>query len=489
MPVHGVRARSFLLVLVASLALSGVDAVTAPGLVSAAAPSSPAVDPRDLPLLPGPAPAPQPAAAADPHADFGPLSGRAHFDAARSYPVSRSMFATEYANPDGTRTFTRSTVPVNVRDSRGAWQPVDTGLTADSGRVRANRHPLHPSLATRADDPSLVSVEVDGASASLALEQGSASAARVDGSRVGYTGVLPDTDLDYEITPGAVKETVRLTRPGASSWRFRLRTSGLTPSVTADGTVALTDGSGRAPIVLPPIEVWDSTGTADRPPAITGGRYSVEKAAEGWVLTVAVDQEWLRDPKRVYPVSVDPTFATGDDESYSYKSDGASCHNCGLGIGSPLNRGTVWRSLFDFNVQPLFGQTVIGARMDVVNQRSATTVDKTFPADLYQGVAFNFNGIGQYLAGAPVGQVGSFSDARLTADLRAAVDGPVPGPVVHAGRLGAADRVDLQEPGGDADGGHRFGAARAGAGRAGGQQRAGHADADPVGEPGVRSGR
>jgi RHS repeat-associated protein len=424
--VHA-RARWFLLALVAVLAMSGVEAVNSPVLTAFAAPSR-AVDPREVPLLTGPPPAPAPSAPADPHADFAPLAGGQHFDAQRSQPVNRSMFATEYANPDGTRTLKQSTAPVNVRDSRGVWQPVDTGLRTEANRVRANRHPLNPSLATRADDPALVSVELDGARASLALEDAAGSAANVNGSRVGYAGVLPDTDLDYEITAGTVKETLRLGRPAASTWRFRLRTNGLTPSLTPDNAVALVDASGRAPIALPPVEAWDSTGTADHPPALTGGRYSLEKAADGWVLTVSVDAAWLRDPKRVYPVSVDPTFTMTGDNSISYKSDGFTCGFCGIRIGNPLDQGKLWRTLFHFNFSSLFGRAVIGARFDVSNQRVPAAVDRTFPADLYYATQFSYNGASDYLAGALVGQVGTFSDTRLTNFMRTWVDRRDTGP-------------------------------------------------------------
>lgn len=424
-PWHGV-----VLGLVAVLVLSGVEALAVTAPVSAA--PSTAVDPRDVPLLPESGPARAEAVTpADPGADFAPLAaGGSRFDQQRSRPVSRSLFVTEFENPDGTHTFRQSSVPLNARDSSGTWHPVDTGLTADAGRVRVNRHPLNASLAARADDAALVSVEVGDGRAWLGMEQAAGSPARVAGSRVGYAGVRPDVDLDYEVTAGSVKETIRLKRPpaaGGASWRFRLGAVGLTPVVAADGSVVFTDRTGRVPVVMPPIVTWDSSGTADRPPAMTGGRYQLDKAGDGWILTVAVDEAWLRDSKRVYPVSVDPTFSVGDEISISYKSDGFTCTNCGLNLGNPLDQGKLWRSIFRFDYTPLFGQTVVGARMDVVNQRGPAVVDRTFPTDLYSAVSFDFNGFGQHLANAPVGQVGSFSDARLTAFLKAAIDARVAG--------------------------------------------------------------
>jgi RHS repeat-associated protein len=395
--------------------------------VASAETRSHGVDPREVPLLPGMAPTPERRAPADPKADFTPLESRdsGHFDADRSKVVSRSMFATEFENPDGTHTVRQSSDPLNVKDSAGAWRPVDTNLARKDGRLQAKRHPLNASLGGRANDSKLLSVEVDGRRAWLSLDRASGSAASVSGSKVGYRDVAPNTDLDYEVTAGSVKETILLRKPpgkGGASWRFRLGAEGLTPQVTADGTVAFADGTGKTVIAMPPITTWDSSGADDTPPAISGGRYELEPDKDGWILTVSVDEAWLRDPARVYPVSVDPTFAFADDTSISYKSDGATCTNCGLKVGNPLDGGDVWRSVFHFDYSSLWGKTVVGARMDVTNQRSTTVVDKTYNADLYHATAFSFDGVGEALGSAFVGQVGSFSDTRLTQYLRAVVD-------------------------------------------------------------------
>lgn len=336
------------------------------------------------------------------------------------------MFTDEYLNPDGTRTFKESvSEPLNVKDSSGAWQPVDTGLvTEPSGRLRPRRHPLNPSLGARGDDAALVSVEVEGKRAWLALDQAAAARATVDSGRVGYAEVRPDTDLNYDVTPGSVKETIRLKKPPTSaSWRFRLGTNGLTPRLTDGGAVLFTDAAGAVAFVMPPIETWDSSGSADHPPAVTGGRYRLEQAGAGWVLTVSVDEAWLRDPRRVYPVGVDPTFTfdTADD-AWAFKSDGVSCELCGLRFGNPLDRGFMWRSTFHINVAPLFGKTVVGTKLDLISNRDPAAVDKTFNADLYHSCCpMGPNGVGVYLGSALVGQVGTF-DNSFTWFLRNQID-------------------------------------------------------------------
>ncbi|WP_077241311.1 PA14 domain-containing protein [Amycolatopsis azurea] len=412
--------------LVAVVGISAVEAVSAPPR-AAAAPAP--ISPRDVPVL-----SPPPPAAVAPTApkagDFAAqarLDGGAgsHFDPVRSKPVSRSMFTTEYVNPDGTRSVRESTQPLNVQDKAGQWQPVDTTPDTDAVTKRADvdNHPLSPSLAGKANDPSVLQIESAGHSASLALDQAAPAAAVVKGDSVTYPEVAAGIDLDYEVTPGAVKETIKLKRPpadGRSSWRFKLTTGDLTPKLDAQsGSVSLLDKAGAAKFVMPPIETWDSAGHGETAPAMTGGTYTLEQTGAEWWLTVAVDANWLKDPKRVYPVSIDPTFTYGVQYSFAFRSDGSKCNDCGLRIGnSQANGDTYNRSVAHLDYSPLWGKTVVGATLDLTRNTSVVGSVKTWNANLYHASDNNFNGVGPYLASALVGDVGSFSSTAFTNFLR-----------------------------------------------------------------------
>lgn len=196
--------RGVVFVLLAVLVISSTEAVSAP-LQAAAAPAP--IDPRDVAVLGSPGAAaepPQPLSTAD----FGTqarLDGGAgsHFDPQRSKPVSRSMFVTEYENPDGTRSVRQSNQPLNVQDAAGNWQPVQTTLSTDPAtkRADADQHPLSPSLATKADDSAVLQVEAGGHTAGLAMDKAAGSTAAVKGDSVTYPEVAAGTDLEYEVTP------------------------------------------------------------------------------------------------------------------------------------------------------------------------------------------------------------------------------------------------------------------------------------------------
>ncbi|WP_328617121.1 hypothetical protein OHS18_12780 [Amycolatopsis sp. NBC_00355] len=235
------RARAIVLIVVAALLIGGGEAVAAPPRAPATAKP---IDPRDVGLLPSAAPAPV-APQTPSKADFAAqsrLDGGAgtHFDPQRSTLVSRTMFTTEYVNADGTHSVRQSNQPMNVQDEHGQWQPVQTTLEMDPAtkRADADNHPLSPSLATKANDAAVLQVESGGHTAGLTLDQAAPTTAAVKGDSVTYPEVAAGTDLDYEVTPGAVKETIKLKRPpadGRSSWKFKLTTGDLAPKLEKNG--------------------------------------------------------------------------------------------------------------------------------------------------------------------------------------------------------------------------------------------------------------
>ncbi|RBY96562.1 hypothetical protein DQ237_07985 [Blastococcus sp. TF02-8] len=414
--------------LVAAAVLGSMLVVDQP---AQAAPQGPAVLPRDLPALAMPEAAGVPAQDPATEATFAPLGERnpdgSSFDPARSEATERTEFTTTYANPDGTQSYRQSTTPLNVQDEDGDWQPIDVDLEAErSGRVEADAHPLSPSFAPAADGAGLLQVEVGGDSVSLGFENAARGRkVEVDGATATYEDVAPATDLEYEVTPGSVKETIVLDRapkPGKNSWRFTLATDGLTPRLAEDGSVELVDGDGGVPVMLPPIETWDSAGGGTEPPALTGGTYGLQQTGNKWVLTVTVDEAWLQAPERVYPVSVDPTFTYTAMDTRAYRSNGYTCTNCGVKIGNSMagtaaNPDTYNRTAVKFDYSALWGKNVVNAQVDVA-RINPTTFQKAWEATIHHATALNYNGVGQLLGTGVVGDVGRLTGPALTQFVR-----------------------------------------------------------------------
>ncbi|WP_309115895.1 PA14 domain-containing protein [Saccharothrix sp.] len=399
----------------------------------ATAQPSPSHDPRQLSSWPTPAQQGREHASPTAAGDFRPLMGAesggvrasSKFDAKSSREVGRAEKSVDYVNSDGTRSTVLSKVPLSFRDDTGAWRPVQTKLAEDrvSKRARVEAHGLRPEFAPSADDPGLVTLGPAGSRVTIAMEGAGRASRQVKDSKATYVDVLPDTDLEYEVEPGGVKESIIVKKASAArgSWVFRMDTGKLTPELKDDGVV-LKDPSGAVVAALPPIVAWDSAGSAERnePPAQTGGTYGLRQDGKSWLLTVSVDKAWLDDRSRVYPVVVDPTYTYGfnnDDESRAYKSDGYQCTNCGIAVGNsrsgPGGGNTFWRTAFRYDFNPLFGKNVVGARLDF--WRNAQTGSMlSWDSHLFHASALNFNGIGQHLASAPIGDRGSMQSKAFT---------------------------------------------------------------------------
>ncbi|GAA3689949.1 PA14 domain-containing protein [Lentzea roselyniae] len=409
-----------------------------PAIAVAAAPMY--HDPRELSSWPNPKQEGRKHDSPKAAGDFRPLMGAdagkasSKFDAKSSKEVGRAEKSVDYVNSDGTRTTVLSKVPVSVRDDKGAWRPVDTRLTEDRGSKRAKTelHQLKPEFAASAENGGLVTM-VPGESGqriSVALEGAKRVARQIKDSKASYVDVLPDTDLEYEVEPGSVKESIILKKPSAtSSWVFRMDLGSLIPSLKDDG-VLIKDAEGKVVASLPPIVTWDSSGSAkdNKAPAQTGGTYALKQDGKSWLLTVSVDPKWLNDKARVFPVVVDPTYTYGfnnDDQSIAFKADGYQCTNCGIAVGNsksgPGGGDSVWRTAFRHDFTPLFGKNIVGARYDF--WRNAQTGSMlSWQSNLYHATALNINGIGQFLASGPIGDRGSIQSKTLTDFIAAKVN-------------------------------------------------------------------
>lgn len=356
-----------------------------------------------------------------PHPDVpDPKTG---FDPATSVVVERTATEDIYANADGTTTVVASATPVNTESGSGDFEPTDTtlvpatvadvpaaGTTAgpvdQDPEVKADTHPLSPVFGT------------DAASGAMSVDSGTVSAmftpvtptgdaeAVTDGSEVTYTDAISGSDLVYEVTPSAVKESIVLdTAPGAAkaaSWSFWLDIAGGgVPGLVANGSIEILDPAGNVVLGMPVPYVFDSAGTNGRAPADINGTYTLTQVAGRFKLTVAVDRGWLNDPARVYPVNVDPTTAgVWYDSEQSFKSDGVTIVGDGLRIGSPNDGGKLWRSVAHFNYGQWFTQDLQVLDASVNGNLTSGTANG-YPTALWHANQFSYNGRGQNLAAPP----------------------------------------------------------------------------------------
>jgi RHS repeat-associated protein len=198
--------------------------------------------------------------------------------------------------------------PVNYENDQGEWEPIEEGLEeADGGEIVNGASSVEVSLPSELEEGPARLVVGDRWIASKLLATGTESAEVSEGAAT-YESPEADTAFEYTTLPTGIKEEIELEGPQSpSSFRYELTASpGLTPELAEDGSVVFRDEDGRAVASLPAPTVADAASPAPTPDHVG---YQLAPREEGaWLLTVAVDPEWLEDPARSFPVRIDPTM-------------------------------------------------------------------------------------------------------------------------------------------------------------------------------------
>ncbi|TDC70012.1 LamG-like jellyroll fold domain-containing protein, partial [Streptomyces hainanensis] len=239
-------------------------------------------------------------------------------------PAERTEDSRTFRNTDGTFTTRYYDEPVNFADLDGVWRPIDLSLVRVAGGESWETTATEAGVsfgATAADDP-LMTLRLDEEHAvGYALAEASAVPGEVEGPLVTYRDVRRSADIEFLGGNAEIKETIVLRDADApTEWRFPLHLDGLTAALDEHGGIAFADAEGAVRAYMP--TGWMEDAAVDERSgdgAISGG-VGYELATENGrqVLVVTLDEEWLSDPERVYPVRVDPSVTRVEASSSTY---------------------------------------------------------------------------------------------------------------------------------------------------------------------------
>ncbi|MFC1438200.1 LamG-like jellyroll fold domain-containing protein [Streptacidiphilus sp. N1-10] len=237
------------------------------------------------------------------------------FNARTSKRVASKSSATVdyFQNADGSVTRRVRQTPVNYRDAKGDWQPVNTTVSVGTDqRWHEAANSLAVDFAPKASTTSLAAFAVDGShKLTYGLQGAAAVTGTARGSTVTYPGVLPLTDLLVAPTTTGLKESVVLHSAAAGNqWVFPLQLQGLTAVQGTAGAIDLRNAAGRTVEEIPPAYAFDSkVDPHSGDPATTHAvSYTLQQSAGHTALVVTLDRAWLDNPARRFPVTVDPSI-------------------------------------------------------------------------------------------------------------------------------------------------------------------------------------
>ncbi|WP_432877218.1 RHS repeat-associated core domain-containing protein [Kribbella sp. CA-245084] len=301
----------------------------------------------------------------------------------------RTEMSTTWANPDGTMTTEAHTAPIRFKDAKGAWRSVDLTLAKGTdGTVAPRGHGLGLQLGRR-------NAAVGGVFASAAAGTGrqvewmapwKLPEPSLDGTKATYAEVQPGVDLRLDARrSGFETDFVVKQRPAdgvAPVWRIPLRTKGLTARQNADGAIEFVDAKNVVRSRIPVGQMWDAVTDehTNLPVNTTAVSMSVEQVSPGKAtLVIAPDAKWLLDPTRVFPVTVDPTYA--NTPLYStfdtfVQSGWPNDLSSTVDLRAGKNGTTTERSFLNFTGASFQGKDITAANLSLY-QYGATTCTAT----------------------------------------------------------------------------------------------------------------
>ena len=228
----------------------------------------------------------------------------------------RTASSRTFRDADGSMTTRVYPQPVNFREGK-EWRAIDNTLVdaATDGYVHRRANDGDVLIPKQLSDPFRVSQGGDWLRFSL---RGGRGGAEIAGDSVTYPDIADGVDARYQAVNSGIKET--LTLAGANVQRefvYDVQAgAGLAPRRAADGSIAFVDGQQRARFSFGAPVVWDS---AARPSVSHASELAIAAVAGGWRLTLSVDEQWLKDSSRAFPVIVDPNvqWIVGGEMRYS----------------------------------------------------------------------------------------------------------------------------------------------------------------------------
>ncbi|MEV6110084.1 DNRLRE domain-containing protein [Streptomyces sp. NPDC051940] len=335
----------------------------------------------------------------------------------------RTAHSSFYRMSDGSVREVVSAAPVHYRDAKGVWRDIDPA-------VRKLRHDGFTAGSTAnsvrtyfsADAARLVRLEQGTGSIQLGLDGASASAPEVSGNRVSYPGAYPGADVTYETGPTGLKESIVLRKapPAGQSYSATLKVKGYTPRQLDSGAIEFYRGEAAEPaFTIPAPYMSDAKDDPDSPYGKVSSadvRQTMDWDARKGVLRLKItpDAAWLADPKRRYPVTVDPTIVVAPTPSQAANvmilADGPTTNyatSWRLSVGTTTTGAA--RTLIRFPMPSVpAGTTIASANLKLYYDQTFTTGSKTVAM---QALAANT----------------SWNPANATWDSAKSITGPVAG--------------------------------------------------------------
>ena len=272
----------------------------------------------------------------------------------------REEYVKHFNMSDGTKQAAQYAVPVHYKDAAGEWNEYDNSLEeipadaeeqagdtllSKSKDLKTVASDTEIRLSKKLNDKKFVRVEKDGYELSWYYRDANQKSARIVKSEESedrmslmnaqsetvYRNVFSGVDLQYIISGGQVKENIILKEKGSKkSFTAEYKGNGLTAVQRDSRTVDFLNESGEAQYTVSAPYMEDAKGETCSEVTLT-----LESQKNGkCTVKTELDESWLTDAERAYPVTVDPILTT-KQEWPGQTAQGSDIHSAYVASGTP----------------------------------------------------------------------------------------------------------------------------------------------------------
>ncbi|MDO9440608.1 MAG: DNRLRE domain-containing protein, partial [Beijerinckiaceae bacterium] len=191
---------------------------------------------------------------------------------------------------------------VNVKDADGNWTPIDNTLSRSSSGSIVNGDGVAELALPTSLDAGAVKLTHGGDTLSLRLQGAGDGAATLKADTATYPDVAPGVSAKLSATNAGLKEDLLLaSAQSQNSFTYDVSLSaGLKLVSRKDGGIDAVNGAGKTAFSLAAPLTIDAKGD------VASGTEST-MTTNGNSITVSLDEAWLAEPGRAFPVVLDPS--------------------------------------------------------------------------------------------------------------------------------------------------------------------------------------
>ncbi|WP_286118984.1 DNRLRE domain-containing protein [Thermoactinomyces sp. DSM 45891] len=159
------------------------------------------------------------------------------------------------------------------------------------------------SFATKSDAAQILSFGQGDSKVDFRYIGKKSVTVKQEGNKLTYPGVYPETDLVYHIDSAGVKEEWILHKySDRSTFSMGIQMKNAKPVPQQDGSMKFVNQKGDSLFIIPRPFMYDANDASSQEVKL-----EIRQSGKETYLDIKADEAWLKDPKRVFPITIDPT--------------------------------------------------------------------------------------------------------------------------------------------------------------------------------------